>query len=75
MKEFLDKINNALLSSPLYWGLLILCGIIIFIGIKYGAKIIGWFGEHWTKQSLDVLDKNKYIVLNVYLSFVKYKKI
>ena len=64
MKEFLDKINNALLSSPLYWGLLILCGIIIFIGIKYGSKIIGWFGEHWTKQSLDVLDKNKYIVLN-----------
>ena len=64
MQEFLNKLNSALLSSPWYWGLLILCGIIIFIGIKYGAKIIGWFGEHWTKQSLDVLDKNNYIVLN-----------
>ncbi len=64
MKEFIDKINNVLLSSPLYWGLLVLCGIIIFVCIKYGSKIIGWFGEHWTKQSLDVLDKDKYIVLN-----------
>ena len=64
MKEFIDKINNVLLSSPWYWGLLILCGIVIFICIKYGAKIIGLFGEHWTKQSLDVLDKDKYIVLN-----------
>ena len=64
MQDFLNRLNSALLSSPLYWGLLILCGIIIIIGIKYGSKIIGWFGEHWTKQSLDVLDKNKYIVLN-----------
>ena len=64
MQEFLNKINGVLLSSPWYWGLLILCGIVIFVCIKYGAKIIGWFGEHWTKQSLGVLDKDKYIVLN-----------
>ena len=64
MQEFLNKVNHVLLSSPLYWTLMILCAITIFVCIKYGAKIIGWFGEHWTKQSLDVLDKDKYIVLN-----------
>ncbi len=64
MQELINKLNSTLLSSPLYWGLLILCGIIIFICLKYGTNIIGWFGEHWTKQSLDVLDKDKYIVLN-----------
>lgn len=64
MQEFLNKINNVLLSSPWYWGLLILCGIVIFICLKYGSKIIGWFGEHWAKSSLEELDKSKYIVLN-----------
>ncbi len=64
MQEFINKLNNALLSSPLYWGLLILCGIVIFVCIKYGAKITGWFGEHWAKQSLDFLNKEKYTVLN-----------
>jgi hypothetical protein len=64
MQDFINKLNSALLSSPWYWVILLLSGIIIFVCIKYGAKIIGWFGEHWTKQSLDVLDKDKYIVLN-----------
>ena len=62
--DALKEFSLGLLSSPWYWALLILCGIVIFVCIKYGAKIIGWFGEHWTKSSLDVLDKNKYIVLN-----------
>ena len=60
----MDQINGKLLSSTWYWGLLILCGVVIFICIKYGSKITGWFGEHWTKSSLDVSDKSKYIVLN-----------
>ena len=64
MQEFINGINKQLLSSPWYWGLLILCGIVIIICIKYGAKIIGWFGEHWAKEALDQLDKKKYIVLN-----------
>ena len=64
MQEFINKLNSALLSSPWYWGFLITCGIIIFVFYKYGSNIIGWFGEHWTKQSLGVLDKNEYITLN-----------
>ena len=64
MQEFLNKLNSVLLSSPWYWGYLIICGIIMFICIKYGNKIIGWFGEHWTKSSLNVLEKNEYVVLN-----------
>ena len=64
MQEFMNKFNNSLLSSPWYWALIIICAIVIFICIKYGSKITGWFGEHWTKSSLDFLDKSKYIVLN-----------
>ena len=64
MQEFINKLNGALLSSPWYWTFIIACAIIIFVCIKYGTKIIGWFGEYWTKSSLDVLDKSKYIVLN-----------
>lgn len=64
MNEFIRKLSLALLSSPWYWVLLFLCGIVIYVCIRYGSKIIGWFGEHWTKQSLDQLDKDKYIVLN-----------
>ena len=40
------------------------CVIVIFVCIKYGNQIVGWFGEHWACASLDKLDKNKYIVLN-----------
>ncbi len=64
MQDFINKLNSFLFSSPWYWGLLILCVIAMFICIKYGSKIMGLFGEHWTKQSLNVLDKDKYIVLN-----------
>ena len=64
MQDFLNKINSALLSSPWYWIITIGGFLVGFIAWKYGAKIIGWFGEHWTKQSLDVLDKSKYTVLN-----------
>lgn len=64
MQEFLNKLNSALLSSPWYWALMIFCAITIFACIKYGVRIIGWFGEYWTKSSLYLLDKSKYIVLN-----------
>ncbi len=64
MQEFINKLNHALLTSPLWWTLMIICAIVIFICLKYGNKIIGWFGEFWTKQSLNLLDKDKYIVLN-----------
>ena len=37
--------------------------MIIFIGLEYGSKITGWFGEHWVKEALGKLDKNVYNVL------------
>ena len=64
MQEFINNLNKALLSSPWYWTIVIIFVIIIFICIKYGSKITGWFGEHWSKQALDLLDKDKYVVLN-----------
>ena len=64
MFDSLKEFNKVLLSSPWYWAFLITCGIVIFVCIKYGARIIGWFGEHWSRESFNVLDKNKYIVLN-----------
>ncbi len=51
-------------SSPWYWVILGLCILVSFICLKYGSKITGWFGEKWTKDALDSLDKDKYIVLN-----------
>ena len=73
MQEFIDKINHALLTSPIYWILMILCVIVIFICLKYGNRIVGWFGEHWTRESLNKLDKNKYIVLNDIMILVNNK--
>ena len=39
--------------------------IILLLTLKIsGKRMIGWFGEHWTKEQLDKLPKNQYIVLN-----------
>lgn len=64
MHAFLSEYSKALLSSPWYWIPIIVSVLIIFIGLKYGSQITGWFGEHWAKSSLDQLDKDKYILLN-----------
>ena len=37
--------------------------IIIIIYVFFYPKVVGWFGEHWTKQALKKLPKD-YIVLN-----------
>ena len=60
----LSEYSKALMSNPWYWVPIILCIIIIIVYYKFGSKITGWFGEHWAKQSLDYLDKDKYVVLN-----------
>ena len=64
MQELLNEISLRLLSSPIWWGLMFTSIIVIFICIKYGSQIIGWFGEHWARESLNQLDNKKYIVLN-----------
>ena len=60
MAEF----SKSLLSSPIYWILMIICILIIFICLKFGNKIIGWFGEKWTKDEINKLPKDKYKILN-----------
>ncbi len=60
----MSEFNHILFTSPLYWVIIITCLIIIITYKLFGAKIIGWFGELWTKQSLDRLPKDKYIIIN-----------
>lgn len=60
----MSEFNHALLSNLWYWIILLLCILIIFTYKILGAKIIGWFGELWTKQELNKLPKDKYKILN-----------
>lgn len=60
----MSEFNHMLFTSPLYWTIIITCLLIIITYKLFGAKIIGWFGELWTKQSLDRLPKDKYIIIN-----------
>ena len=47
------------------WFLFYTIGFLIIILIKiYSTKIIGWFGELWTKQELKKLPSNTYKILN-----------
>ncbi len=56
------KLN--LLTSPIYWIAIILCLIVSIILYCYNAKILGWFGEHWTKKELKKLPNNTYKIIN-----------
>ena len=60
----MSEFNHMLFTSPLYWTIIITCLLIIITYKLFGAKIIGWFGELWTKQSLARLPKDKYIIIN-----------
>ncbi len=60
----MSEFNHALFTSPLYWAIIITCLVIIITYKLFGAKLIGWFGEYWTKQVLNKLPKDKYIVIN-----------
>jgi len=58
MQELISKLNIVA------WTIcFILIGIAIIIYINY-PKILGWFGEHWTKKELKRLSKDKYRVIN-----------
>lgn len=53
-----------LLTNPFYW-IFVTTFLIIVIVIKlFESKIIGWFGELWTKKELNKLPKSKYISIN-----------
>ena len=60
----MNELNQWLFSQPLYWITIVGSLIIIITYYLYGAKIIGWFGELWTKQALNKLPKDKYIIIN-----------
>lgn len=60
----MSEFNRILLSNPWYWVVLISCILVIVICKFFGAKIIGWFGELWTKQELNKLPKDKYKIIN-----------
>lgn len=55
---------NQLLTNPLYWIIMFIFLIIIISYIFFYPKLIGLIGEHWTKQELRKLPKDKYKLLN-----------
>ncbi|MBO4245571.1 MAG: NERD domain-containing protein [Bacilli bacterium] len=59
MADFI-KVIITFLTNPF----VILFIIIDILLVIYSKKIIGWFGELWTKQALKKLPKDKYIVIN-----------
>ena len=64
MGDSVKDINSYFLYNPWYWFFIIVCLAIGIIIKVFYPKIIGWFGEHWTKQVLNKLQKDKYYILN-----------
>lgn len=60
----MSNFNHVLFSNSLYWLIMAFFILIIIIFSVFGSKIIGWFGEHWTKQELNKLPKDKYKIFN-----------
>lgn len=60
----MNEFNRILLTNPLYWAIIIVCLVVIITYKLFGTKLIGWFGEHWTKQILSKLPKDKYFIIN-----------
>lgn len=60
----MNEFTNAMLSNSILPTLFLLSIIVIIINYFFAPKIIGWFGELWTKQELKKLPKDKYIVIN-----------
>lgn len=58
--ELIKSTMNNLLKNPLIV-LIIIIGLICSI---FEKRILGWFGEHWTKKALKKLPKDKYIIIN-----------
>ena len=55
----MSEFNYMLFTSPLYWTIIITCLLIIIAYKLYDEKLIGCFGEYWTKQLLSKLPKDK----------------
>ena len=60
MGNFASEFLKYYLTNPFIISIIVI-GLLSAIFYK---KIVGWFGEYWTKQALNKLPKNKYILLN-----------
>ena len=60
MGDFANEFLKYYLTNPFIISIIVI-GLLSAIFYK---KIVGWFGEHWTKQALNKLPKDKYILLN-----------
>jgi len=58
--QFVNEFLKYFFSNPF----VILFFIVVIIVAIFNKQIIGWFGEHWTKQALNKLPKNEYKILN-----------
>ena len=65
MENFTNEFLKYFLTNPLIITILILS----FISAVFYKQIVGWLGEHWTKEALRELPKAKYkIINNLFLS-------
>lgn len=60
MVEVVNKLSIYFLTNPLIISIIVLGLISAF----FQKQIIGWFGEHWTRQALNKLPKDEYQIIN-----------
>ena len=60
MSEFTNSFIKYFFTNY-YFIVLLVIGIILGI---FKKQIVGWFGEHWTRQALKKLPKDKYKIIN-----------
>lgn len=60
MNNFVNEFLKYYLTNPFIISIIVI-GLLSAVFYK---KIVGWFGEHWTKQALNKLPKDKYIIIN-----------
>lgn len=51
-------------NNPIYWVFILLLSLFILFVKIYYARIVGWFGEYWTRKELKKLPKDEYKVIN-----------
>ena len=54
MSELVNTIIKYYLTNPIF----IIFIVMALICSIFGKQIIGWFGEHWTKQALKKLPRD-----------------
>ena len=60
MGNFANEFLKYYLTNPFIISII----VIGLLSAFFYKKIVGWFGEHWTKQALNKLPKDKYKILN-----------